>query len=82
MVFKLNERGNIDSLPLFNWQTAVIGDVACLLRLELARHADEPETNPLVVQLTLGPEQASELAQELQKMAKMIEDARRSTSAH
>lgn len=82
MAFTLNERGNIDSLPLFTWEIAPLVEAGCLLRLVLARHADEPETDAESVQLTMSAEQMALLVQDLQKILEEIETARRSTSAH
>ena len=72
MPFELNKAGNIDCLPLLTWETAVIADVVCLLRLTLARHADEPEKNAVSVQLTMSPEQMDGLAAVLQQISAKI----------
>jgi hypothetical protein len=82
MAFDINAQGNIDSLPLFTYETAIAADAICLLRLVLARHEDEPEIDAVCVQLTMSAEQASELAQELQKMVRLIAEAAPKGKAH
>jgi hypothetical protein len=72
MIFDLNERGNIDSKPLLRYQSAVIADVACLIRVVLATQEDQPETNTISFQMTMSAEQAESLAEELQRMAEHI----------
>jgi hypothetical protein len=78
MVFTLNDDGNIDSLPLFTWNMATLAEAGVLLRLVLARHADQPETNAVEFQLTLSPAQAIELAADLQTTVRKIEAAQSS----
>ncbi len=82
MAFDLTPQGNIASLHLWGWEAAIVADEACLLRLILARHADEPEKDTVAVQLTLSPSQAESIAQVLQNMVQKISDARRSTPMH
>lgn len=72
MAFDLTKSGNIDSLPPFTYEAAVLADVGCLLRLVLARHVDERETDALCVQLTMSAEQLDGLVQELQKILAQI----------
>jgi hypothetical protein len=76
VAFDLNpQTGNIDSLPLFTWDTAVVADAVCLLRLVFARREDEPETDALIVQTTLSVRQTTELVGDLQKLLAHIRTA-------
>jgi hypothetical protein len=75
MAFELNEEGNIDSNPLVTFDYAVVADAICLMRLELARLGDPPERGSISVQLTMRADQASELAEALQKMVTLISKA-------
>lgn len=72
MAWDINERGTIDLTPLLDWETGIIHETGCGLRLVFARHKDEPQTDPLVVQTVLTIEQAGSIAQALRQMVERI----------
>jgi hypothetical protein len=82
MAFDLNKNGAIASNPLVFFESAIVADAICLLRLVLARPEDRPQTGSIAVQLTLSAPQANELVLELQKMLGRIEAAKSSARAH
>jgi hypothetical protein len=72
MPFDLNEQGNITSNPLVYFESAIVADAGCLLRLVLARREDQPQTGSIAVQLTMSVEQMESLGAEIQKMLDLI----------
>jgi hypothetical protein len=82
MAFDLNKNGNIDSLPLFTWETAVIADAGCLLRLVLSRSSDQSDRDKTAVQLSMSAEQVGGLVSDLQKILAHISRAQSNTQIH
>ena len=72
MAWDINERGAIDITPLLDWETAIIQDSGCGLRLIFARPEDRPGTGSIVVQTALTIGQAEELIRHLQQMVEQI----------
>jgi hypothetical protein len=77
MSFDLNEQGNIISSPLAYFESAIVADAGCLLRLVLARPQDQPQTDSIAVQLTMRAEQMESLGGDLQKMLDLIATSKR-----
>lgn len=66
MAVELNEDGTIASNPLWSWDVGTIADVGVFVRLELATKKDEPDREPIVVQLTMSAEQLDGLIGDLE----------------
>ena len=65
-------RGMITLRPLAGYETAVVAETACALRIEHAS-GSEASADRAVVQLVLTPGQAKALAGALVRMAEQIE---------
>jgi hypothetical protein len=72
MAWDINERGTIDLTPLMDWETSLIHETGCGLRLVFVRHQAEPQKDPLVVQTILTIEQAELLSAHLLEMVQRI----------
>jgi hypothetical protein len=83
MPFEINPAsGNIDVNPLVSWESAVVADAGCMLRLVFATRKDVPESDPIVVQTAMSEQQAESLVQDLQKMLDHIRKARAAAVIH
>jgi hypothetical protein len=80
MAFDLNDNGSINSNPLVYFESAIVADAGCLLRLVLARPEDQFQTGSIAVQLTMSAEQMELLDAELQKMLALIAAASKRTA--
>jgi hypothetical protein len=75
MPFDINPQGSITITPLISYETAVVADVGCAMRLILARPTDPLGTGSIVVQTAMTVEQAEELVLDIQKMIDHIRRA-------
>jgi len=75
MAWDVNERGMIDLTPLVYWETGLIEDLGCAIRLVFARREDRPGTGSLVVQTALTIDQAEQLIEHLSRMVSDIRGA-------
>lgn len=82
MAFDISAEGTIKLTPLVEFESAVIADVLCALRLTLARPEDRLGTGSLIVQFGLSVDQAKSLHEHLQKMLDHIQKARATEQRH
>jgi hypothetical protein len=80
MAFDVDSSGMIKVTPLVEWETATVADVGCAIRLVFARPGDALGTGSLVVQAAMTADQASELAQALEKMVASLQKVPRGTA--
>jgi hypothetical protein len=75
MAWDANEQGNVLLSPLISYQPAILAEMGCGIRLVLARRQDEPETDPIVVQMAMSVVQAQSLVRDLQRLIDRILDS-------
>jgi hypothetical protein len=72
MPFDIDASGNVPVTPLVSYESAIIADTGCALRLILARPADRLGTGSIVVQMAMSVVQAQQLVQDIQEMIDRI----------
>jgi hypothetical protein len=82
MAFDIAGDGTIKLTPLVEFDSAVIADALCALRLTLARPEDALGTGSLVVQFGMSVSQATALRDGLQKMLDHIQEATMGVQRH
>jgi hypothetical protein len=72
---ELDEHGNIKTMPVTGWTTAVLAEIAVLLKIQYVERPQEIETGGKSLQLVLMPQQCLELAAQLTKFARLVLDS-------
>lgn len=72
MTFDVTPQGTVKLLSVLDYETAIVADLGCAIRLRLLDRMPGPDAVPAIVQLAMTVEQAAELRDDLQKMIDRI----------
>lgn len=71
MQFDMDEKGIVKMCPLTGYGMAPVAGMACLLRLEFRRSAEQVE--PEAIQIVMSPKQATALCESMMRLVSHID---------